>query len=71
MIKALWEPTAKAWWDTPDNPNIRVLKVTPMEAEYWDGPGTVAAMIKMVVAAATGSRPDLGENRKVAMAGNR
>ena len=71
MIKELWEPTAKAWWDTPDNPNIRVLKVTPTEAEFWDGPGTVVSMVKMAVAAATGSRPDLGENRKVTMTGTR
>jgi general stress protein 26 len=66
-IKELWEPTAKAWWDSADNPNIRVLKVTPVEAEYWDSPGKIVSMIKMGVAAVTGSRPDLGENKKVAM----
>lgn len=67
LIKELWEPTAKAWWDSPDNPNIRVLKVTPTEAQFWDGPGTVVSMVKMMVAAATGTRPDLGDNRKVSM----
>jgi general stress protein 26 len=66
-IKELWEPTAKAWWDSAENPNIRVLKVTPVEAQYWDGPGKVVSMVKMMVAAATGTKPDLGENRKVAM----
>jgi len=66
-IKELWEPTAKAWWDTPDNPNIRVLKVTPTDAEYWDGPGSVVSMVKMMMAAATGTRPDLGDNAKVTM----
>ncbi len=66
-IKELWEPTAKAWWDSADNPNIRVLKVTPVEAQYWDGPGRVVSMVKMMVAAATGTKPDLGENRKVTM----
>ena len=68
-IKELWEPTAKAWWDSADNPNIRVLTVTPVEAEYWDGPGKLVGMTKMVVAAATGAKPDLGDNRKVAMGG--
>lgn len=68
-IKELWEPTAKAWWDSADNPNIRVLKVTPLDAQYWDGPGKVVSMVKMMVAAATGTRPNLGENRKVAMGG--
>ena len=66
-IKQLWSTPAKAWWDSPDDPNIRVLKVTPNDAEYWDSPGTVVSYVKMAVAAATGSRPDLGENRKVAM----
>ncbi|HWK98255.1 MAG TPA: pyridoxamine 5'-phosphate oxidase family protein [Pseudolabrys sp.] len=71
LIKELWEPTAKAWWDTADNPNIRVLKVTPTEAQYWDGPGTVVSMVKMMMAAATGTRPDLGANAKVTMTGAR
>lgn len=71
LIRELWEPTAKAWWDTADNPNIRVLKVTPTEAQYWDGPGTVVSMVKMMMAAATGTRPDLGDNRKVSMTGVR
>ena len=66
-IKELWEPTAKAWWDSADNPNIRLLTVTPTDAEYWDSPGKTISMVKMVVAAATGSRPNLGKNEKVAM----
>ena len=66
-IKELWEPTAQAWWKDENDPNIRVLKVTPTEAEFWDGPGKVVSMVKMMMAAATGSRPDIGENRKVSM----
>jgi hypothetical protein len=41
--------------------------VTPQEAEFWDGPGTTIASIKMATAALTGHRPNMGENRKVAM----
>jgi general stress protein 26 len=66
-VRELWGTPAKAWWDSPDDPNIRVLKVTPKDAEYWDSPGTVVSYVKMAAAAATGTRPDLGENRKVAM----
>lgn len=64
-IRELWGTPAKAWWDSPDDPNIRVLKVTPQEAEFWQGSGTTLSTIKMAAAAVTGTRPDMGENRKV------
>ena len=66
-IKALFSTEAKAWWDSADDPNIRVLKITPDDAEFWDSPGTVISYVKMAAAAATGTRPDIGVNRKVAM----
>ena len=66
-IKELWSTPAKAWWDSPDDPNIRLLTLTPEVAEYWDGPGTIVGYIKMAAAAVTKTRPDYGENRKVAM----
>jgi general stress protein 26 len=66
-IKELWSVWAKAWWDSPEDPNICVLKVTPTRAEYWDSPGTVVSSIKMAVAAMTDGRPDMGDNRKVTM----
>ena len=66
-IGELFSTPAKAWWDSADDPNIRVLKVTPDDAEFWDSPGSVISYVKMAAAAVTGSRPDLGDNRKVAM----
>lgn len=66
-IRELWGTPAKAWWQSPDDPNIRVITVTPVAAEYWDAPGKTAAYIKMATAAVTGTRPNMGENRKVAM----
>jgi general stress protein 26 len=66
-IKELWSPAAKAWWDSPDDPNIRLLTVTPDDAEFWEGPGKIIGTIKMIAAAATSSRPNYGENRKVTM----
>lgn len=66
-IRELWGTPAQAWWDSPDDPDIRVLKVTPDDAQYWDGPRAPIAYIKMATAAMTGTRPDMGENRKVAM----
>jgi general stress protein 26 len=66
-IRELWGTPAKAWWDSPDDPNIRVFKVTPQDAQFWDGSGTAIAYVKMAAAAMTGTRPNMGENRKVAM----
>jgi general stress protein 26 len=66
-IRDVWSAEHKAWWDSADDPNIRLLTVTPFDAEYWDSPGTVVSYIKMGVAAMTGKRPDIGENRKVVM----
>jgi general stress protein 26 len=66
-IKQLFSTPAKAWWDSADDPNIRVLRVTPDDAEFWDSPGSVISYVKMAAAAVTGTRPDLGDNRKVAM----
>jgi general stress protein 26 len=66
-IKEMFTTPAKAWWDSAEDPNIRILKVTPDDAEYWDAPGKVISYIKMAAAAATGSRPEIGDNRKVTM----
>lgn len=66
-IRDLWATPAKAWWDNPDDPSIRILKVTPSSAEYWDSPGTAISYIKMAAAAVTSSKPDMGENAKVEM----
>jgi general stress protein 26 len=66
-IRELFTTPAKAWWDSAEDPNIRVLKVSPDDAEFWDSPGTIISYVKMAAAAATGTRPDLGKNRKVAI----
>jgi general stress protein 26 len=66
-IRDLFGTPAKAWWDSADDPDIRVLKVVPDDAEFWDSPGTVVSYVKMAAAAVTGGRPDLGDNRKVAL----
>lgn len=66
-IEQLFSTPAKAWWDSADDPNIRVLKITPDDAEFWDSPGAMISYVKMAAAAVTGSRPDVGTNRKVAI----
>lgn len=64
-IRELWSTPAKAWWEDENDPNIRVLKVVPKDAQYWDSPGKVASYATMIAAAVSGSRPDMGDNAKV------
>ena len=66
-IKELWSPFAKAWWDSPEDPAIRVIKVTPEDAELWDSPGRIVTTISMLAAAVTGRSPKIGENAKVTL----
>lgn len=64
-IEDLWSTPAKAWWHDAKDPSIRVLKITPSSAEYWDSPGTVISYIKMAAAAISNTKPNMGDNVKV------
>lgn len=66
-VAELWSTAARAWWDSKDDPNIRVLRVMPSMAEFWDSPGTLVTSVKMAAAVLTGRRPALGDSRKVAL----
>ena len=66
-IRQLFSTPARAWWNDADDPNIRVLKITPEEAEFWDSPGKLVAYTKMAAAVVSGTRPEIGDKRKVAM----
>jgi|SRR6185295_6560183 len=65
----IWKDTDAAWWEGADDPNLRVIRVTPRTAELWDGPASSAvAAYEFARAMVTGEEPDLGENRKVTVA---
>jgi general stress protein 26 len=49
-IEELWSLPAEAWWDGPDDPAIRLLAVTPKDAEFWDAPGRMVSYVKMATA---------------------
>lgn len=66
-IHELWTPMAGAWWDGPDDPDIRVLTVTPHEAHFWQSPGRLAAMVSMLAAAVGDSRPHIGKDQRLKM----
>lgn len=66
-IHELWSTPAKAWWKDENDPNIRVLKIGPDSAEFWDSPGTVISYVKMIAAAVSDTKPDIGTTAKVRM----
>lgn len=66
-VHELWSSAAQAFWESKDDPNIRIVKVRPASAEFWDSPGGIVTAVKMAAAAISGERPDLGTNRKVVL----
>src|SRR4029079_14062405 len=62
----LWKSTDNVWWSGPNDPNVRVLRITPLTAELWDGPANEAVVAyEFAKARLTGAEPNLGENRMV------
>ncbi|MGV3491749.1 MAG: pyridoxamine 5'-phosphate oxidase family protein [Devosia sp.] len=66
-IAELWTPFAKAWWDGPEDPQIRLVTVIPHAAEVWEGPNKLIAYAVMLTAAATGAKPPVGDHGAVRM----
>lgn len=66
-IDELWTPFAKAWWDGPDDPRIRLVTLRPENAELWEGPNKLVAYAVMLTAAATGAKPPVGDHGAVRM----
>ena len=62
----IWMKADDVWWTGPDDANLRVLQIDPQFAELWDGPASpVVAKNEFLKARNTGTKPNLGENRKV------
>ena len=66
-IEDLWSPMMKSWWDGPRDPDIRLIKLVPEDAEAWDSPHDIVSTIKMAAAAAGLGKPDMGDSGKVRM----
>ena len=66
-IRELWSAFDKAWWENADDPDIRLITVTPERAELWDSPGRLIALSTMLTSALTGKKLDFGDNATVRM----
>jgi general stress protein 26 len=67
--KELWNNEAQAWWPKgPTDPDVRLLRVFPETAEYWDARGnSVTVALKLVAARLSGYPPALSKSQKVRM----
>ena len=61
----IWSVYDKAFWPDKSDPRIRILRVTPESAEFWEGAGAVVTAVKLVAATVSGERMNLGANQKV------
>ena len=64
-VEEIWSIYDKAFWPDKNDPRIRILRVTPESAEFWEGVGAVVSAVKLVAAIASGERMNIGENEKV------
>jgi general stress protein 26 len=65
-IKEYWSDFYKAWFENEEDPNIILIKVSIIGAEYWDHKGgQIGAYVDMATAAITGQASDNQENEKI------
>jgi len=61
-IEKYWNKMVEAWFEKGiEDPRIRVLKVAPSEAHYWDNKSNkLVTFLKVVISAASGGKLDIG-----------
>jgi general stress protein 26 len=70
--RELWNAGVEAWFPHGlDDPNIWLLRIVALSAEYWDSPsGRLATLISFAKAKITGEKYSGGENETVTMTGH-
>ena len=68
-IEELWNPSYKAWFpEGKDDPEIRVLRVSVEQAEYWDAPSSaIVRNVKILARAVSGGKTPVGEHARVTL----
>jgi general stress protein 26 len=66
-IAQLWSAEAQAWWPKgPNDADVRLLRVIPDSAEYWDARGnSIVVAFKLTMARLNGTPPQLDGSHKV------
>ncbi|MFC8302719.1 pyridoxamine 5'-phosphate oxidase family protein [Specibacter sp. NPDC057265] len=65
--RELWNPAVAAFYpDGPESPELRLVRVRPDGAEYWQTPGgTLATALSWAKARITGGKMNAGESHTV------
>lgn len=65
--KELWNIHAKSWYPGgPTDPNLLLIEVQVISAEYWEGPSNTRYMLSLLKSLATGKRNEAdGEHGKI------
>lgn len=59
-IEKYWNKFAEAWFTDKNAPRIRLLKVVPLEAHYWDNKSNkFMTLLKVAASAITGQKSDI------------
>lgn len=61
----VWRFSDETFFKSPDNPDLRVITVTPVAAELWDGSNLLITGAKMLADRLVGTKSELVENAKV------
>ncbi|HMR17738.1 MAG TPA: pyridoxamine 5'-phosphate oxidase family protein [Sphingobacterium sp.] len=66
-IDKYWNKMIEAWFEKgKEDPHIRVLKITPHEAHYWDNKSNkLVTLAKIVTSAISGQQLDIGREGKL------
>lgn len=70
-MQELWEAPLKAFFPGGvDDPNLTLLKVTPVRAEYWDGPSSgIGKIVAFARTLASGGKKPPGKDVKLDLEG--
>lgn len=61
-LEELWNAIAGSWFDSVDDPDIRLIRMTPATAEVWLTSGALGFAFELVKSKVTGDKPDMGDH---------
>jgi general stress protein 26 len=64
--EALWSAVGRPWFKGPDDPDLTLLRLTPQQAEIWDGPhGSLTRVLAIAASVIAGREVGLGDKKVV------